>query len=363
MGRMKKRSASEAHSTIDAIYDSEVEKLNQNGICSDSIILYLKPFCVLKSSLYYIRKKTLPQSTDEIELPSKLSQTTENKSFLLFDTKDSDRIFCNYSDVGFEILCGNEQWHLDGTFSAAPSIYYQLFINHGFYNNETNTTNLESIERQSQQGESNPTSSSWFSKINTIQQIFVNMSKCFYTNDTSICNKFAELELNSKIEELDLVFVSETWFSENNLRQQGFESFNYIRKNKVGGGVSIFINKNLNSYEILDNDVCNSAVEQVCGLIICGDFNTLKIDWHLGTLNLCQTEGDTFENNFLDSLNDCFFRQNVYEPTFPMFYESHKIILDLVITDDSFRIYNIEHGPPLGKTNIGHMNLKLEDDL
>ncbi|CAF1041745.1 unnamed protein product [Brachionus calyciflorus] len=67
MGRMKKRSASEAHSTFDAIYDSEVEKLNQNGICSDSIILYLKPFSVLKSSLYYIRKKTLPnlpQSTD-----------------------------------------------------------------------------------------------------------------------------------------------------------------------------------------------------------------------------------------------------------------------------------------------------------
>ena len=139
MGQMKKRSASEAHSTIDAIYDSEVEKLNQNGICSDSIVLYLKPFGVMKSSLYYIRKKnlpSLPQSTDEIELPLKLSQTTENKRFLLFDTNDSDRIICYCSDVGFEILCGSEQWHLDGTFSAATSIYYQLFIIHGFYNNE-----------------------------------------------------------------------------------------------------------------------------------------------------------------------------------------------------------------------------------
>ncbi|CAF0703532.1 unnamed protein product [Brachionus calyciflorus] len=68
--------------------------------------------------------------------------------------------------------------------------------------------------------------------------------------------------------ELDLVFISETWFSESNLRLlQGFESFNYIRKNKVGGGVSIFINKNLNSYEILDDDLCNPAVEQVwCGI-------------------------------------------------------------------------------------------------
>ena len=94
---------------------------------SDSIILYLKPFNVLKSSLYYIRKKTipsLPQSTDEIELPQKISQTTENKRFLLFDTNDSDRIICYCSDVGFEILSGSEQWHVDGTFSAAPSIYY-----------------------------------------------------------------------------------------------------------------------------------------------------------------------------------------------------------------------------------------------
>ena len=99
------------------------------------------------------------------------------------------------------------------------------------------------------------------------------------------------------------------------------------------------------------------------GLIICGDFNTPKIDWHLGSFGSCQTEGDTFENNLLECLNDCFFHQNVYEPTFQMANETPKSILDLVITEDSVRIYNIEYGPPLGETNKGHFTLKWEYDL
>ena len=99
------------------------------------------------------------------------------------------------------------------------------------------------------------------------------------------------------------------------------------------------------------------------GIIICGDFNCPKIDWNCGSFSSCPFEEETFENNLLDFLDDSFLHQNVIEPTFQVSDECPKSILDLVITEDSARVYNIEHGPPLGTTKKGHLNLKWDFDL
>ncbi|CAF1065570.1 unnamed protein product [Brachionus calyciflorus] len=58
-----------------------------------------------------------------------------------------------------------------------------------------------------------------------------------------------------------------------------------------------------------------------------------------------------------------FYHQHVIEPTFQLVDQCPKSILDLVITDDSHRIYNIDHGPPLGITNKGHMTLRWNYEL
>ncbi|CAF1100150.1 unnamed protein product, partial [Brachionus calyciflorus] len=231
--------------------------------------------------------------------------------------------------------------------------------------------------------------------------------KCFYKNATSLGNKFDELELIAKIEELDLIFITETWFSELNCKfLNGYESFNYFRKDRSGGGVSIYINKKFSSYELFDEVLCDSKVEQVwCGLqtvneqiivgcvyrppgineadnsiltsikrsneimikfngfIICGDFNCPKIGWHSGSFSSCRIEEDSFDNGLLNTLDDCFYVQHVFEPTFQLSNESPKSILDLIITDNSERIYYIDHSPPLGTKNKGHLTLKWNYEL
>ena len=40
-------------------------------------------------------------------------------------------IFC--STNGLIILSESKRWHADGTFSSVPSLFYQLYIIHGFY--------------------------------------------------------------------------------------------------------------------------------------------------------------------------------------------------------------------------------------
>ncbi|CAF0947105.1 unnamed protein product, partial [Brachionus calyciflorus] len=94
------------------------------------------------------------------------------------------------------------------------------------------------------------------------------------------------------------------------------------------------------------------------GLILCGDFNCPNINWHSGVFGSCEINENSFENSFLDCLDDCFYYQNVFEPTFQTHIDHPKSILDLIITENSERVYNINHGPPLGNKNKGHLTLR-----
>ena len=50
----------------------------------------------------------------------------------MYDTNDDDRAIAFCSDAGLEKLAKSDQWHIDGTFQAAPLIYYQLLIIHTY---------------------------------------------------------------------------------------------------------------------------------------------------------------------------------------------------------------------------------------
>jgi hypothetical protein len=115
---------------IPEIYDDELASLNEL-LSLEVISIYIKPFKSMRSTLYNISKKNLPNiptSTDEIELNEEYTQTTDKKRFLLFDTIDDDRAIAFCSEAGLEKLAKSDQWHIDGSFKAAPLIYYQLLI-------------------------------------------------------------------------------------------------------------------------------------------------------------------------------------------------------------------------------------------
>ena len=59
-----------------------------------------------------------------------------NRRFILFDTNDEDRIIAHSSNVQLEILSKASRWHLDGTFKSAPTLFYQSYKVHGWYNEE-----------------------------------------------------------------------------------------------------------------------------------------------------------------------------------------------------------------------------------
>ena len=86
--------------------------------------------------MYDQRAKTLPklpQTTDDIQLDDTFSKTSYGDFFLLFDTKDGDRIICYASRTQLSCLSLSPYLHGDGTFSTSPLLYYQLYIISAWY--------------------------------------------------------------------------------------------------------------------------------------------------------------------------------------------------------------------------------------
>jgi hypothetical protein len=227
--------------------------------------------------------------------------------------------------------------------------------------------------------------------------------KCLYTNATSLNNKFEELEIIAQSKDLDLIFVTETWFSDSySPLLDGYEAYTFNRKNRIGGGVAIYVSKNLDSFEIFDELLCDVNIEQnwcgikvanelilagciyrppgvnesdpkiveclkrsynfmqkfkYSGVLICGDFNCPRIDWNSGGFPIVSSPTDSFDYLLVDSLQENFYFQNIISPTYQDACGIDKSLLDLVITESNDRIYNICHGPPLGAVSKGHHTL------
>ncbi|CAF1224681.1 unnamed protein product [Didymodactylos carnosus] len=93
----------------------------------------------MKNTLQKQRRKTLPSILQSIEqfsypLPDVYCKTTKGELFLLCDGSlggARSLVFASYNDVVY--LSQQEHWYSDGTFYTCPSIFYQIYSIHAFY--------------------------------------------------------------------------------------------------------------------------------------------------------------------------------------------------------------------------------------
>jgi len=79
-----------------------------------------------------------PVNVADIKIPDELMNTTRNEAFVLWDSGDNDpeRFFIFGTDSNLDQLNINKHWFVDGTFSVAPQMYYQVFTLHTLINNK-----------------------------------------------------------------------------------------------------------------------------------------------------------------------------------------------------------------------------------
>ena len=90
--------------------------------------------------------------------------------------------------------------------------------------------------------------------INTSSQKLINKKiKCYYTNATSLnSEKILELQVKANLESYYVIFITKTWF--NDISVPSLVNYTLFRRDRegIGGGVSIYIRKDLDSIEVPD---------------------------------------------------------------------------------------------------------------
>ena len=81
--------------------------------------------------------------------------------------------------------------------------------------------------------------------------------------------------------------------------------------------------------------------------LVVGDFNLPSIDWTSGTTQLSD---ESFENHFLETLQEHYLYQHIQNPT-RLRANSTPSVLDLVITKSPDDVASVEFLPPLGKSD------------
>ncbi|CAF0852987.1 unnamed protein product [Brachionus calyciflorus] len=129
---------------IKKIFEKTINKtIGESQIEIAEAALFAPKYRNIEKGLYSIRHENivpfLPKKTNEILFSGafeSFQKTTNGKRFLFFDTNDSDRIIAFASDTQLGILSRSKRWHVDGTFKAAPTIFYQLYMIHAWDLNE-----------------------------------------------------------------------------------------------------------------------------------------------------------------------------------------------------------------------------------
>jgi hypothetical protein len=134
---------------LKSIINNETHKIFQDhGVEFNSTTAGIIPsYTAMRRMLHNQRRKTtpkLPQSIKEIDLPDKYRTTSYGQPFLLFDTynkfdpndKAEDRIIAFASNHQLICLENCSTWHVDGTFSTSPQLFYQMYVIGGSYKDE-----------------------------------------------------------------------------------------------------------------------------------------------------------------------------------------------------------------------------------
>ena len=191
-------------------------------------------------------------------------------------------------------------------------------------------------------------------------------------------NKIDELELYIVEEKPDLICITESWTNETigdaEINFSGYTLFRKDRKNRVGGGVLLYVRNNIKAVHRtdLENEVCEvvwcelqdgkeRTLIGVCyspscnvnednelfkmlgnvrdrNTIVVGDFNFGEIDW-MSQVATGQSQ------MFLDCVNDNFLHQHVELET------RDQNILDLVLSTEENMVQDLEVGEPFGNSD------------
>nr|XP_047132600.1 uncharacterized protein LOC124811285 [Hydra vulgaris] len=171
---------------------------------------------------------------------------------------------------------------------------------------------------------------------------------CSYTNAISLNNKFDEFIDDISRSKAQVIFACETWWSSMSTTNiPGYKLFRKDRQFSRSGGVCIYIQENIKSYEINEKYLINENIEQ----------------WNDESFSKIINDSDTTASMFIESLHDCYLHQNVISPSFQVKFGIDTNILDLILTDNSNRVYFHEHFPPLGGIDHGHHILKFRFGL
>ena len=210
----------------------------------------------------------------------------------------------------------------------------------------------------------------------------------YYTNATSLGCKISELQLIAFTSKPHIIAITETWFTE--CSSVNISGYNIYRRDRAShaGGVCIYVRNELDSCEVNDDVLTNSAVEQVwCAIRICNEkillgciyipdpysenlamFNSLsKVDRLMnkgtytglmltGDFNQSSTSWDNLgfpttskksETRFTDFVRSSNLFQHVDFPIFLLPGCEAKSILDLIFTEKPNRIDYLAAGAPL----------------
>ena len=219
-------------------------------------------------------------------------------------------------------------------------------------------------------------------------------------NARSVANKLLELHELLDSNRYHVIAITETWLSDKTVSSLLLNQSDYIilrkdRINKVGGGVCVLVKKSLKvkeidlkldtcidmmAFDILNCDVrfrifvcyrppgsdvasMNSCLDEIssrCQIdatpILLGDFNLPGIDWPTNNfprlMNGCQCNVAFLEFVRQQSLLQC-----VHEPT------RADNILDLVLTDDPFAIFDLHVLPPFSTSDHNSIVFKIRANM
>jgi hypothetical protein len=101
---------------------------------------------------------------------------------------------------------------------------------------------------------------------------------CWYTNATSLNNKFDDLILEASYKRPHVIMICETWWTESSVSNiKGYSLFRRDRINKIGRGVRNYVKDSINSYCVAEINLSSDKIEQVwCSIeignerVLCG---------------------------------------------------------------------------------------------
>ncbi|CAF1250793.1 unnamed protein product [Didymodactylos carnosus] len=133
-----KRKVMEESGPIDRIVEEAYHAANRQSQSSD-LIFNLPLIHRMKNTSQKQRCKTgspIPQSIEQLPypLPDVYCNTTKSELFLLYDGSlggTRSLVFASYNDIVY--LSQQEHWYSDGTFYTCPSIFYQIYSIHAYY--------------------------------------------------------------------------------------------------------------------------------------------------------------------------------------------------------------------------------------